>query len=58
MKPQGSNKGIETRAHSIYVRQGIGLFQAVSLHTKLKVCVGARVMLTNNTSIFDGLING
>ena len=58
MKAQGSNKSIKTSTDSIYVRHGIGLSQAVSLHTKLRVCVGARVMLTNNTSIFDGLING
>ena len=29
-----------------------------SLHSVLKLAIGARVMLTANTDVFDGLVNG
>ena len=40
------------------VLDDIGLSQTANLLAKLKLCVGARVMLTDNISVSGRLING
>ena len=55
---QDSNKDIDTNTCSIYIPDKIGLSQTANLHVKLKLCVGTRVMLTDNISVSDRLING
>ena len=57
-KAQNSNKNIETNTCSISIPDNIGLSQTANLPAKLKLCVGARVMLTDNISISDRLIKG
>ena len=42
----------------IRVPDKIGLFETANLPAKLKLCVGARVMLIDNISVSDRLING
>ena len=56
-KAQDSNKDIETSTCSISIPDNIGLSQTANLPAKLKLCVGARVILTDN-SVSDRLING
>ena len=56
-KAQDSNKGIETSTCSISVPNNIVLSQTANLPAKLELCVGARVMLTDNISASDRLIN-
>ena len=58
IKAQDGNKDIETNTCSISIPDNIGLSQIASLPAKLKLCVGARVMLTDNVSVSDRLING
>ena len=58
VKAQDGNKDIETNTCSISIPDNIGLSQIASLPAKLKLCVGARVMLTDNISVSDRLING
>ena len=41
-----------------YIPDNIGLSQTANLPVKLKLCVGARVMLTYHSSVSDGLVNG
>ena len=55
---QDGNKDIEANTCSISVLDNIGLSQSSNLPAKLKVCVGARVMLTDNISVPDRSING
>ena len=58
-KAQDSNKDIETNTCSISIPDNIGLSQTANPHTTLKLCVvGARVMLTDNISVSDRLLNG
>ena len=52
-----SNRDIETNTCSISIPDNISLSQTASLPVKLKLCVGARVMLTDNIIVSDGLIN-
>ena len=53
-----SNKDIETNTCSISIPDNIGLFQTVNLPAKFKLCVHARLLLTDNISISNRLING
>ena len=57
-KTQDSNKDIETNTCSISITDNIGLSKTANLPAKLKLCVGARVMLTDNISISVRLIEG
>ena len=58
IKAQDGNKDIETNTCSISIPDNIGLSQTANLPAKLKLCVGARVILTDNISVSDRLING
>ena len=58
IKAQDGNKDIETNTCSISIPDNISLSQTANLPAKLKLCVGARVMLTDNISVSDRLING
>ena len=58
IKAQDKNKDIETSTCSISIPDNICLSQTANLPAKLKLCVGARVMLTDNVSVSDRLING
>ena len=53
---QDSNKDIETNTCSIRIPNNINLSQTANLPGKLKLCVGARVMLTDNINVSDRLI--
>ena len=53
-----SNKDIETKTCSISIPDNIGLSQTVNLPAKFKLCVRARVLLTDNISVSNRLING
>ena len=57
-KAQYGNKEIETNTCFISIPDNIGLSQTANLPAKLKLCVGARVILTDNISVSDRLING
>ena len=57
-KAQDSNKDIETSACSIFIPDNVGRSQTANLPAKLKLSVGARVMLTDNISVSHRLING
>ena len=57
IKAQDGNKDIETNTCSISIPDNISLSQTANLPAKLKLCVGARVMLTDNVSVSDRLIN-
>ena len=57
-KAKDSNKDRERNACSISIPDNIGLSQTANLLAKLKLCVGARVMLTDNSSVSRRLING
>ena len=57
IKGQDGNKDIETSTCSISIPDNISLSQTANLPAKLK-CVGARVMLPDNISVSDRLING
>ena len=58
LKAQDGNKDIETNTCSISIPDNIGLSQTVNLSTKLKLCVGARVVLTDSINVSHRLING
>ena len=58
IKAQDSSKDIETNTCSISIPDKIGLSQTANLPAKSKLCIGARVMLTDNISVSDRLING
>ena len=47
----------ETNTCSPSLPGNISLFQTANLRAKLELCVGARVMLTDNISVPDRLIN-
>ena len=57
-KAQDRNKDIETNRSSLSIPDNIGLAEIANLPAKLKLCVGARVMLTDNISVSGILING
>ena len=58
IKAQDINKDIDTNTCSISIPDNIGLSETTNLPAKLKLCVVARVMLTDNVSVSDRLING
>ena len=58
IKVQDSNKDVEINTCSISIANNIGLVKTANLPAKLKLCVDARVMLTDNINVFDRLING
>ena len=58
IKAQDKNKDIETSTCSISMPDNICLSQTANLPAKLKLCVGARVMLTDIISVSGRLING
>ena len=58
IKAQAGNKDKEKNTCSISIPDNISLYQTANLPAKLKLCVGTRVMLTDNISVFDRLING
>ena len=58
IQAQDSKKDIETNTCSISIPDNIDLSQTANLPAKLKLCVGTRVMLTDNISVSDRLING
>ena len=59
LSPQvSSNKYIETNTCYISIPDNIRLSHTANLPAELKLCVGARVMLTDNISVSDRLING
>ena len=58
IKAQDKNKDIETSTCSISIPDNICLSQTANLPAKLKLCVGARVMLTDIISVSGRLING
>ena len=53
IKAQDNNKDIERNSGSISIPDNIDLYETANLPAKLKLCVGARVILTDNISIFD-----
>ena len=58
IKAQDSNKDIETNTCSISIPDNVGLSQTANLPAKLKLRVGARIILSDNINISDRLING
>ena len=57
IKVKSSNKDIDTNACSISIPDSIRLSQTAKLLAKLKLCVGARLGLTDNISVSDRSIN-
>ena len=57
IKAQDVNKDIETNTCSISIPDNIRLSETTNLPAKLKLCVGARIMLTDNVSVPGRLIN-
>ena len=57
-KSQDSKKDTEINTCSIAIPDNISLSQTSNLPAELKLCVGTRVMLTDNINMFDKLING
>ena len=57
-KDQDSKKDIETNTCSISIPDNNGLSQIAYLPEKLKLWVGAKVMVTDNIKVSDRLING
>ena len=57
-KAQDDNKDIEANKCTISIPDNICLSQTANVPEKFKLCVGAMVMLTDNISVSDRLING
>ena len=57
IRAQDGNKNIEKNRCSISIADNIGLSQTANLPAKLKLCIGARVLLTDNISVSDRLIS-
>ena len=57
IKVQAVNKDIESNTCSISIPGKIGLSQIANLPAKLKLCAGAKVVLTENISVADRLIS-
>ena len=53
IKARDSNKDIETNTCFKFIPHGSGLSQTAKLLAKLKLCLGARVILTENISASD-----
>ena len=58
IKAEDSGKDLETGTYSISIPDIASLNQTANLPAKLKVCIGARLILTDNISVSDKLING
>ena len=58
IQAEDSGKDLETGTCRINVLDYVSLNQTGNLPAKLKVCVRARLMLTDNISVTDRLING
>ena len=58
IKSEDSARDFDTGTYSISLPKTASLNQTGNLPSQLKVCVGARLMLTDNVSIADKLING
>ena len=58
IKAQDGNKEIETNTCSISIPDNISLSQTANVLAKLKLRVGARVILTDNIIVSGRLING
>ena len=58
IKAENSRRDVETGTCSVSLPDNTNLNQTANLPGKLKVCVGARLMLTDNINISDRLING
>ena len=58
VKAQDSNKDMETNTCSISLSDNIGPSQTANRPAKLKLGVVARVILTDNVSVSDRLMNG
>ena len=57
-KAQDSKKDTETNTCFIAIPDNFSLSQSSNLPAELKLCVGARIMLTDILNVFDRLING
>ena len=57
VKTQDSNKDIETHACFTSIPNNIGPSQTANLPAKFQLCVGAWLMLTDDISVSDKLIN-
>ena len=57
-KAQDDNKDTEANKCTISIPDNICLSQTANVPEKFKLCVGAMVMLTDNISVSDRLING
>ena len=58
IKAQDRNKDVKTYTCSIAIPDNIGLSQTANISTKLKLCIGDRIMLSDNISVSERLING
>ena len=58
IKAEDTKKDLETGTCSFSIPDYTGLNRTGNLPAKLKLCVGARIMLTDNISVSDRLING
>ena len=58
MKAEDSRRDLETGTCTVSIPDSTSLNDTANLPAKLKVCVGARLMLTYKISISDRLING
>ena len=58
VKGENSKKDLETGTCSISIPDNASLTQTANLPAKFKLFVGARIMLTDNISMSDRLING
>ena len=56
IKAEDTKKDLETGTCSVSIPDNTSLTQTANLPAKLKVCVGARIMLTDNISVSDRLI--
>ena len=57
-KAQDSKKDTETNTCFIAIPDNFSLSQSSNLPAELKLCVGARIMLTGIVNVFERLING
>ena len=58
IRAEDSGKDLETGTYRVSIPEHASLNQTGNLPTTLKLCIGARFMLTDNISVADRLING
>ena len=58
VKAKDSSKDVKTGSCKVTVTEDADMSSTGNLPTRLKICVGAKVMLTHNVDIEDKLING